>query len=189
MKIQLTFFTLMAGHTHGSYNLVLKEVDGIRKLPIIVGTFEAQSIATEIEGISPQRPLTHDLMVAMLNGLEVELKEVLIYDLRNGVFFARLILSKAGLTYDIDARTSDAVAIAIRTKSPIFIEEHLMQEIGIDEKEFQSTSTNVKPANAIESNDYTQYTRAQLKSMLEQAVEAENYVKAALIRDELNKNK
>ena len=188
-KIQLKFFTLMAGHTHGSYNLVLQEIGGTRKIPIIVGTFEAQSIATEIEGIIPQRPLTHDLIVAILNGLDVELKEVLIYDLQNGIFFARLILYKAGLTFEIDARTSDAIAIAIRTKSPIYIEQRLMQEIGIEEKELQSVEAGNQTSQPLGSNDYTQYTKEQLRTMLEEAVEAEDYIKAALIRDELNKRK
>ncbi|MCX6188464.1 MAG: bifunctional nuclease family protein [Bacteroidetes bacterium] len=172
-KVQLKVFTLMAGHTHGSYNLVLQEVGGIRKIPIIVGTFEAQAIATEIEGITPQRPLTHDLLVAVLAGLDVELKEVLIYDLQNGVFFARLLLHKAGLISEIDARTSDAIAIALRTKSPIYIESHL----------------NEKPSRPINSNDYSVYSKSELMTLLDEAVEAEDYIKAALIRDELNKSK
>lgn len=188
-KVQLKFFTLMAGHTHGSYNLVLQEIGGVRKIPIIVGTFEAQSIATEIEGIIPQRPLTHDLLVAILSGLDVELREVLIYDLQNGVFFARLVLSKAGLTYEIDARTSDAIAIALRTKSPIFIESHLMTEIGIEEKEFESVETGEAPSRPSSGSDYSQYSKEQLTAMLDEAVEAEDYIKAALIRDELNKGK
>lgn len=179
----------MAGHTHGSYNLVLQEVGGIRKIPIIVGTFEAQAIATEIEGITPQRPLTHDLLVAVLAGLDVELKEVLIYDLQNGVFFARLLLHKAGLISEIDARTSDAIAIALRTKSPIYIESHLMDEIGVEEKELQSLELNEKPSRPINSNDYSVYSKSELMTLLDEAVEAEDYIKAALIRDELNKSK
>ncbi len=188
-KVQLKFFTLMAGHTHGSYNLVLQEVGGTRKIPIIVGTFEAQSIATEIEGIVPQRPLTHDLIVAILNGLDVELKEVLIYDLQNGVFYARLVLYKAGLSYEIDARTSDAIAVAIRTKSPIYIEQRLIIEIGIEEKELQSVEVGEEPSQPMSSNDYTQFSKDQLRTMLDEAVEAEDYIKAALIRDELNKRR
>ena len=188
-KIQLKFFTLMAGHTHGSYNLILQEIGGTRKIPIIVGTFEAQSIATEIEGIMPQRPLTHDLIVAILNGLDVDLKEVLIYDLQNGIFFARLILQRSGLTYEIDARTSDAIAVALRTKSPIFIEQHLMQEIGVEEKELRSMADEEEPHQNSGTGDYSQYSKDQLKTMLEEAVEAEDYIKAALIRDELNRKK
>jgi bifunctional DNase/RNase len=187
-KIQLKFFTLMAGHTHGSYNLVLQEVGGTRKIPIIVGTFEAQSIATEIEGIVPQRPLTHDLIVSIINGLDVELKEVLIYDLQNGVFYARLVLYKAGLSYEIDARTSDAIAVAIRTKSPIYIEQRLMAEIGIEEKELQSVEVGEMASSPV-SGDYSQFSIDQLTTMLDEAVEAEDYIKAALIRDELNRKK
>ena len=179
----------MAGHTHGSYNLVLQEIGGTRKIPIIVGTFEAQSIATEIEGIVPQRPLTHDLIVAIIGGLDVELKEVLIYDLQNGVFFARLILYKAGLSFEIDARTSDAIAVALRTKSPIYIESHLMLEIGIEEKEFQVVESGEKPSQSMDTSDYTQYSKEQLKTMLDEAVDAEDYIKAALIRDEMNKKR
>jgi len=188
-KVQLKFFTLMAGHTHGSYNLVLQEVGSTRKIPIIVGTFEAQSIATEIEGIVPQRPLTHDLIVSILNGLDVELKEVLIYNLQNGIFFARLILYKTGLTFEIDARTSDAIAVALRTKSPIFIEPRLMKEIGVEEKELQSMEIGEESSTFSGGGDYSQFSREQLKSMLEEAVEAEDYIKAALIRDELKKKK
>ncbi len=186
-KIELKFFTLMAGHTHGSYNLVLQEIGGNRKIPIIVGTFEAQSIATEIEGIIPQRPLTHDLIVSILSNLEVELKEVFIYNLQNGIFFARLILYKAGLTYEVDARTSDAIAVAIRTKSPIYIEHLLMQQIGNEDKALASFDSDEIPSSPHNSGGYSHFTKDQLKTMLDEAVESEDYIKAALIRDEMNK--
>ncbi len=186
-KIQLKFFTLMAGHTHGSYNLVLQEIGGTRKIPIIVGTFEAQSIATEIEGIQPQRPLTHDLIVNILNGLDAELQEVLIYDLQNGIFFARLIIFKAGLTYEVDARTSDAIAIAIRTKSPIYIESRLMVEIGIEDKDILGAENEILASPTSEGSDFSKHSKEKLQTMLDEAVDAEDYIKAARIRDELNK--
>jgi len=190
-KIELKFFTLMAGHTHGSYNLVLQETGGTRKIPIIVGTFEAQSIATEIEGIVPQRPLTHDLIISILKEIDVELKEVVIYDLQNGVFFARLVMQKAGLPYAVDARTSDAIAIALRAKAPIYIESRLMKEIGVEEKDIihvedEEEGPSIPSAGP---NDYSQYNKDQLQRMLQEAVEAEDYIKAALIRDELQRRK
>jgi bifunctional DNase/RNase len=189
-KIELKFFTLMAGHTHGSYNLVLQETGGTRKIPIIVGTFEAQSIATEIEGIVPQRPLTHDLLISILRELDVELKEVVIYDLQNGVFFARLELIKAGIITTVDARTSDAIAIALRAKAPIYIENRLMKEIGVEEKDMLNTDEEETPSVPSSSgNDYSQFNKDQLQRMLQDAVEAEDYIKAALIRDELHRRK
>jgi bifunctional DNase/RNase len=190
-KIELKFFTLMAGHTHGSYNLVLQEIDGTRKIPIIVGTFEAQSIATEIEGIVPQRPLTHDLIISILRELDVELKEVVIYDLQNGVFFARLELLKGGIGSTVDARTSDAIAIALRAKAPIYIESRLMKEIGVEEKDMLQTEEEEESPSIPSSggNDYSQYNKDQLQRMLQDAVESEDYIKAALIRDELQRRK
>ncbi len=180
----------MAGHTHGSYNLVLQEKEGVRKVPIIVGTFEAQAIATEIEGIIPQRPLTHDLFTSIFKELDVELKEVVIYDLQVGVFYSRLVLQKAGLTYEIDARTSDAIAIALRTKSPIYIDARLFAQIGIEEKEPDLLEADEEsPKAATNSGDYSHYNLDQLERMLQEAVDAEDYFKAAMIRDELNKRK
>jgi bifunctional DNase/RNase len=190
-KIELKFFTLMAGHTHGSYNLVLQENNGTRKIPIIVGTFEAQSIATEIEGIIPQRPLTHDLIIAILRELDVELKEVVIYDLQNGVFYARLELQKAGISSTVDARTSDAIAVALRAKAPIYIEARLMKEIGVEDKDMIHAEEDEEGPSIPSSgaNDYSQYNKEQLQRILQDAVEAEDYIKAALIRDELHRRK
>src|SRR5947209_13086170 len=127
-KIQLQILGISSGHTSTSYTLILEEVNGARKLPVIIGAFEAQAIAIEIEKIIPVRPMTHDLFKAFAESFHVNIKEVLIHKLQEGVFYASIICSNGKEVQQIDARTSDAIAIALRFKCPIYTYEPIMQE-------------------------------------------------------------
>ena len=161
--------------------MILKEVSGNRRLPIIIGAFEAQSIALEMEGIKPPRPLTHDLMKNILDILGSELAEILISELRDGTFYAKLCFD----SQEIDARPSDAIALAVRFGAPIFVADKVMDEAAfLPEEEEQETSEaqgRSKPREAKMTK--VEALRAQLKD----AVEKEDYEKAAKLRDEIRK--
>lgn len=173
----------------GAYGLVLAEEDGIRRLMIVVGTPEAQSIAFKLQGSVPPRPLTHDLFKSLLTELGVILKEVEIYKYENGVFFAKLVLRQNDKEIEIESRTSDAVAIALRTKSPIYTTETIMQQQAVifDESTVQETSDDdEKDSLAL---DYSLLSPEELETLLQDAVEGEDYELASLLRDELKKKK
>ena len=181
-----------------SYAVVLEEVGGIRKLPIIIGSFEAQSIAVALEQITPSRPLTHDLMTNMMNLFGIVLMEVVIYKLVEGIFFAHLVCEKDGKVIEIDSRTSDAIALAIRNSCPIFTFEEILNEasglsgggdsIGSPKinKENVEKEEKPKPKKRKEAGStLTHYTTAELKSMMQKATSNEDYDLAIQIRDEL----
>ncbi|MDI6767674.1 MAG: DUF151 domain-containing protein [Bacteroidota bacterium] len=160
----------------GAYALILKEVNGNRRLPIIIGAFEAQSIALEIEGIKPPRPLTHDLMKNLLESLGAELTEITISELREGTFFATLNFN----SQEIDARPSDAIALAVRFGVPIYVSEKVMEDAAF----FPESDDQASPAKTTESH----LTKLEaLKAQLNEAVEREDYEKAALLRDAIKK--
>lgn len=197
-KIQLQILGISSGHTSTSYTLILEEVNGARKLPIIIGAFEAQAIAIEIEKIVPVRPMTHDLFKTMANSFHVTVTEVLIHRLHEGVFYASLICTNGDEEHEIDARTSDAIALALRFKCPIYTYEPIMQEAGIilsdfegertegEEEESKPVQKTVK-ATVVSGEGLSQYDSAELESMLNEAIDDENYILAAKIRDELKK--
>lgn len=190
-KIELEIIALSHSITQSqSYAVVLGEKNGSRRLPIVIGGFEAQAIAIAIEEIEPTRPLTHDLMKNILTEFKIELKEVIISDLINGVFYARLVCEHEGEIHHIDSRTSDAIALAARFKSPIFTFESVMDTAGIEIEEGELS--DVEPPSIIRSEEkepphYTAKSIDELKSMLNEAIEQEDYEKAARIRDEINK--
>ena len=193
-KIQLNIFTLVAGHTHGSYNLILTETEGRRKLPVVIGTFEAQAIATEIERIVPQRPMTHDLLVNTLKIFNIKLVEVVIYQLTDGVFYSRLVCRQASEIHEIDARTSDAVALAIRCNCPIYTFNNILEavtdnEIPAEKLETVENNQNRPGQPGKSGSDLGSVPVEQLQKMLDEAIEVEDYIKAALIRDEMNRRK
>jgi len=170
----------------GAYALILKETNGKRKLPIIIGAFEAQSIALELEGMKPPRPLTHDLMKNIIDTFAVSLNEVYINELRDGTFYAKLSVEGVSETQEIDSRPSDAIALAVRYGAPIYVDEEVLQEAGIisedEEEEEDITKKEEQPpvkkfATKLE----------QLQSSLKEAIEKEDYEKAAKIRDEIRK--
>ena len=190
-KIELEIIALSHSITQSqSYAVVLGEKNGSRRLPIVIGGFEAQAIAIAIEEIEPTRPLTHDLMKNILTEFKIELNEVIISDLINGVFYARLVCEHEGQLHHIDSRTSDAIALAARFKCPIFTFESVMDTAGIEIEEGELS--DVEPPSIVGSEEkepplYTAKSIDELKTMLSEAIEQEDYEKAARIRDEINK--
>ena len=187
-KIRLEILGLSSSQAQsGSFALVMGEKGGSRRLPIIIGMFEAQAIAIEIEHIAPNRPMTHDLFRSLAESFEIRLIEVVISDLREGVFYARLVCVSEDRKIEIDARPSDAIAIALRFNAPVYTYENVLQEAGIvlsdddDDEAFEEVS---KPARPESLKDYS---IDELQSLLNQALENEDYEKAAKIRDELGK--
>ncbi len=182
-KIQVDILGLSTSPASGgAYALILKEVSGNRRLPIIIGAFEAQSIALEMEGIKPPRPLTHDLMKNILETLGAELAEITISELRDGTFYAKLSFD----SQEIDARPSDAIALAVRFGVPIFVAEKVMEEASFLPEEEQEPSEASAMASAKPKE--TKLTRLEaLRGQLKEAVEREDYEKAAKLRDEIRK--
>lgn len=182
----------------GAYALVLGEENGDRRLPIIIGGFEAQSIAIALEkDMNPPRPLTHDLFKNFADQFEIGLKEVLIHKLQDGVFYSILICERNGETHSLDARTSDAVALAIRFKTPIFTYEEILDKAGIILGENASKEENPKaeagpkvaPETSSEPNPGLMSTQSldSLRKEMDDAVRNEDYEKAARLRDEIDK--
>jgi hypothetical protein len=176
----------------GAYALVLIEEDGDRRIPIIIGGFEAQSIVIKLENLDPPRPLTHDLFKSFSDVFNISILEVFIYKLEDGVFFSKLLCSNGQNEYTIDSRTSDAVALALRFKCPIFITEEILEKAGITVSPSGSASQNNADEDSIfepETSTYGSYTDEELYKMIDEAVKKEDYEKAASIRDEIEKRK
>ena len=183
-KIQVDILGLSTSPASGgAYALILKEVNGNRRLPIIIGAFEAQSIALEMEGIKPPRPLTHDLMKNILESMGSDLAEIVISELRDGTFYAKLSFD----SQEVDARPSDAIALAVRFGAPIFVSDKVMDEASfLPENEEQEASTDAEPtAKAGKENKLTKLEA--LRAQLKESIEREDYEKAAQLRDEIRK--
>lgn len=195
-KIRLEILGLSSSQSQsGSFALVLGESNGNRRLPIIIGMFEAQAIAIEIERITPNRPMTHDLFKSFAHNFKFEVNEVLISDLKEGVFFAKLICSNTHQTVEIDSRPSDAIAIGIRFGVPIFTYEAVLSEAGIiltDETNDEEQGVLEEKDDSVSSKGATgdelkNFTTEKLKDLLKDALKQEDYEQAAKIRDEMNK--
>ena len=177
----------------GAYALILKETEGERRLPIIIGQFEAQAIALELEGIKPPRPLTHDLVKNVLDSLGTTLSDVIISKLREGTFYARLNVEASTVSHEIDARPSDAIAIAIRFGVPIYVAETVMEEASTvpesDEGEQQIESKTERPKKSRQrSPAFTKESKMeQLQKELTDAISREDYERAAKLRDEIRR--
>lgn len=191
-RVKLNILGLSTGQTSGSYTLILAEEQGTRKLPVVIGSFEAQAIAIEIEKIVPFRPMTHDLFVNFCQSFNVIIHEVVIYNLHEGVFHAKLICEQEGEIREIDARTSDSIAIAVRFKCPIFTYESILNEAGIElsenDEELETEETSVQPKHS-EQTELTKLTIEQLNNRLNDALKVEDYSLAARIRDEIKRRK
>jgi len=172
----------------GAYALILGEVGGKRRLPIIIGGFEAQAIAIELEKMQPSRPLTHDLFKSFAENFNVTIKEVIINKFIEGVFHAELVCLNEKGEYRIDARTSDAVALALRFHCPIYTVEKIMSTAGIvvEEPNEPTDEPRTKPKKPVKSA-YEHYTLEELKDQLKKAVDNEEYEKASKIRDEIKR--
>lgn len=188
-KKLLSIFKLTPSEARtGAYALVLQEVDGNRRVPVVIGAFEAQAIVMELEQIKPHRPMTHDLFVSFALTFNIELVEVIISKFSQGIFYSLLVFDFNGIIREIDARTSDAVALAIRFKAPIYIYENVLQAVAIVINEDDSEKPSTEPSQA-SSGDYSSYLIEELEEMLQSAIENEEYEKASLIRDEIKRRK
>ncbi len=198
-KVQLEIVGLSYSQTQsGAYALVLGETAGSRRLPIIIGGFEAQAIAIELEKMSPSRPLTHDLFRSFAEVFDINVTEVLIYNLVEGIFYAKLLCNDGTRDVEIDARTSDAIALAIRFKCPIYTYEFILKSAGIvlddessgpPETEAKETKVEAKETASVEKGEFKTKSTEELKGLLQGALDNEQYELASKIRDELNNRK
>jgi hypothetical protein len=185
----------------GAYALILTEEQGDRRIPIIVGGFEAQAIAIELEGLKPPRPLTHDLFLSFAKVYGISIKEVVIYKLEEGVFYAQLLCDNGDEKITLDARTSDAIALALRFKCPIYTTEEIISKAGIvldfDKETGEASETpskEKKPEKKVKSSkpdttDYTSLSTEELQKMLDNAITNENYEKASALKEEIDRRK
>lgn len=190
-KIELEIVALSHSitQTH-SYAVVLGEVNGLRRLPIVIGGFEAQAIAVALERMQPSRPLTHDLMKNFMNAFNVELMEIVINDLQEGIFYSKLVCVSEHDTVEIDSRTSDALALAVRFGCPIYTFDHILENAGIlmeDGDTKKKTEVTVDEPLSQSREDLGKLSIDELQTLLNEVLEHEDYIRAIAIRDELNK--
>lgn len=194
-KIELEIVALSHSitQTH-SYAVVLGEVNGLRRLPIVIGGFEAQAIAVALEKMQPSRPLTHDLMKNFMTAFNIELHEIIISDLQEGIFYSKLVCSSDNDTIEIDSRTSDALALAVRFGCPVYTYEHILESAGIlmedpgtGKKKKTPTVTSTEEEGG--KDDLKTMSLEDLNTLLNEVLEQEDYIRAISIRDEINSRK
>lgn len=192
--VELEILGLSSNHSQsGSFTLVMGEVDGARRLPIVIGMFEAQAIAIEIEKIIPNRPMTHDLFKSFADSFQFEIDRIIISEMKEGVFYAKILCKNELTEVEIDSRPSDAIAIAVRFGAGIFCSDKVMAEAGIEfsEEEKREETKTAKPSVQKEispkETSLKDFSLDKLNQMLEKAINNEDYEKAARIRDEINK--
>ncbi|MBC7866497.1 MAG: bifunctional nuclease family protein [Gloeobacteraceae cyanobacterium ES-bin-316] len=188
-KIELEIVALSHSitQTH-SYAVVLGEINGLRRLPIVIGGFEAQAIAVALERMNPSRPLTHDLMKNFMMAFNVELHEIVINDLQEGIFYSKLICSSANDTVEIDSRTSDALALAVRFGCPIYTYENILEQAGVmmeEDHKKDALPTSTVTSDQTGSNDLKSLSLTELNTLLTEVLEHEDYIRAIAIRDEI----
>jgi bifunctional DNase/RNase len=199
-KIRLEIVGLSYSQTQtGAYALVLGESGGKRRLPIVIGGFEAQAIAIELEKMTPTRPLTHDLFKSLADSFDIEVTEVIIYNLVEGIFYAKVICSNGINEHEIDARTSDAIALAVRFNCSIFTYDSILSSSGImlddnsteisESEKNEEIEEHVNSLIAESETEYASKSTEELKNMLHAALENEQYEAASRIRDEINSRK
>jgi hypothetical protein len=192
-KIKLKVLGISYSQTQsGAYALVLIEENGERRIPIIIGGFEAQAIVIKLENLDPPRPLTHDLFKSFADEFNIAVIEVFIYKLEEGVFYSKLICDNGEKEYTIDSRTSDAVALALRFNCPIYITEEILEKAGITVAPPETTAQSMSDDEALlepEVTKYGSYSDEELYKMIDEAVKTEDYERAAAIRDEIEKRK
>jgi len=187
-KIELEIVALSHSITQSnSYAVVLGEVNGLRRLPIVIGGFEAQAIAVALENMHPSRPLTHDLMKNFMTAFGIQLQEVYICDLQEGIFYSKLVCFTANDTIEIDSRTSDAIALAVRFGCPIYVYSNILEQAGLTtenaDKPIHATPVN-EPSKI---NDLSLLSLIELNNLLKEVLDQEDYIRAIDIRDEINK--
>ena len=194
-KIELEIVALSHSitQTH-SYAVVLGEVNGLRRLPIVIGGFEAQAIAVALEKMQPSRPLTHDLMKNFMTAFAIDLHEIIICDLQEGIFYSKLVCSTENDTVEIDSRTSDAIALAVRFGCPVYTYENILDSAGIlmEDTAGSGKKKKVKQEVMVENDDPTgtedlkTMTLEELNNLLNEVLDSEDYIRAIAIRDEIN---
>jgi len=196
-KIELEIVALSHSitQTH-SYAVVLGEVNGLRRLPIVIGGFEAQAIAVALEKMQPSRPLTHDLVKNFMNAFAIDLHEIVICDLQEGIFYSKLVCSSENDTIEIDSRTSDALALAVRFGCPIYTYENILESAGIlmedtggGKKKKSKQEVMVEDQGTTGHEDLKTMTLEELDVLLNEVLESEDYIRAIAIRDEINSRK
>ncbi len=194
-KIELEIVALSHSitQTH-SYAVVLGEINGLRRLPIVIGGFEAQAIAVALERMNPSRPLTHDLMKNFMLAFNVELHEVVINDLQEGIFYSKLVCSSENDTVEIDSRTSDALALAVRFGCPIYTYDTILESAGIlmeddDKKKKLATEASPVTTETTGGDDLKSLSMEELNKLLNEVLEHEDYIQAIAIRDEIKSRK
>jgi bifunctional DNase/RNase len=189
-KVELEIIALSHSITQSnSYAVILGEVGGSRRLPIVIGGFEAQAIAVALENMQPSRPLTHDLMKNFMTSFDIALQEVYICDLQEGIFYAKLVCFTANDTIEIDSRTSDAIALAVRFGCPIYVNNSILEQAGLEN---ESAEKKINPITSIVSdpvneNDLSKMSLEALNELLNEVLEQEDYIRAIDIRDEIAK--
>lgn len=195
-KIELEIVALSHSitQTH-SYAVVLGEVNGLRRLPIVIGGFEAQAIVVALEKMQPSRPLTHDLMKNFMNAFAIDLHEIIICDLQEGIFYSKLVCSTENDTVEIDSRTSDAIALAVRFGCPIYTYENILDSAGIlmedsgTKKKKGRQEVVVEESDSGSHEDLKTMNLEELNTLLNDVLESEDYIRAIAIRDEINSRK
>lgn len=192
-KIELEIVALSHSitQTH-SYAVVLGEINGLRRLPIVIGGFEAQAIAVALERMNPSRPLTHDLMKNFMNAFNVELMEIVINDLQEGIFYSKLVCVNEHETVEIDSRTSDALALAVRFGCPIYTYDNILESAGIlmeDNNKKKKSEVEVSETDQGSREELSKLNLEELNTLLKEVLEQEDYIRAISIRDEINKRK
>jgi len=197
IPLEIVALSHSVSHSH-NYAVILGEVEGKRRLPIVIGGFEAQAIAVAMEGMMPTRPLTHDLFKSALDNFGIEIKEVVINNLLDGVFHARLICDFNGEIAEIDSRTSDAIAMAVRYGCPVYTYEFILEAAGVELEEGEGDAGDAGDESKLKRRrqrtkkvamPFSEQSHSELNDLLAKVISDEDYEKAALIRDELNKRK
>ena len=196
-KVKLNILGLSYSQTQtGAYALVLSEADGNRRIPIIIGAVEAQAIAIQLEGLKPPRPLTHDLFLNVALAFDMEIAEVFIHKLEEGIFYAEIVCVQNTNRIRVDSRTSDAIALALRFECPIFTTEEIIEKAGIimefdenGEVNDENDDSGLIKKTSSSTIDYSECSADELNELLDSAITDEDYEKASEIRDEINKRK
>ena len=187
-KIELEIVALSHSITQSnSYAVILGEVNGLRRLPIVIGGFEAQAIAVALENMHPSRPLTHDLMKNFMTAFNLQLQEVYICDLQEGIFYSKLVCYNSNDTIEIDSRTSDALALAVRFGCPVYVYEHILDQAGLTNEKADKVDMPATITKTTERSDLAKLSLAELNQLLSEVLEQEDYIRAIDIRDEINK--
>lgn len=187
-KIELEIVALSHSVTQSnSYAVILGEVNGVRRLPIVIGGFEAQAIAVALENMHPSRPLTHDLMKNFMTAFDIKLQEVYICDLQEGIFYSKLVCYTAHDTIEIDSRTSDALALAVRFGCPIYVNALILDQAGMANETGEKIAAPISNKPAAATTNLSTLSLQELNDLLAEVLEHEDYIRAIDIRDEINK--